>query len=523
MSAPSETISATHSAEQGDQLSTAKSQNPPSPEVTDSLTPSLPSKVGKITFDPNGDVILVIPSGSDPSAVARFQANSVVLCLASPVFRAMLGPNSRFREGTNLKLAAVAGGLQSSGSNSTPMELSLTDDDPDAFAVILRILHLDFDNIPTAMSAFGTDEEQYKLHEMAIICDKYDMRHVLLFWLKLWTAPYLKTLNFNNIAMSSKTGTRWLFIAYAFGYERLFHSVSRELILHCHLRSSGELFLLSPKINMLDTFYLPQSITDEISAKRQQAMEAIVDTINNEIEQYSNPRKTHCQFGEPSCDAMILGLLFRNCREIQIYPEASVITTQSVEEVKSILKMIQFPKYLPINKLTGCCRKPLQIQTTLLFGGTSATNPAPGGIQPGGMQPGGMQPGTSAFGGCMSTTTGIIFGQTTAAKLDRPGVVKRDSTCSNCQNPYQAPTGPDINHAEYCLPLTRLKKALDDIVGKVTGLEYSQFVRNDSDGKQATPAKQVFADLWSTVYYTEVPKVLLHEETSVNPRVSKKR
>lgn len=489
MSAPSETISATHSAEQGDQLSTAKSQNPPSPEVTDSLTPSLPSKVGKITFDPNGDVILVIPSGSDPSAVARFQANSVVLCLASPVFRAMLGPNSRFREGTNLKLAAVAGGLQSSGSNSTPMELSLTDDDPDAFAVILRILHLDFDNIPTAMSAFGADEEQHKLHEMAIICDKYDMRHVLLFWLKLWTAPYLKTLNFNNIAMSSKTGTRWLFIAYAFGYERLFHSVSRELILHCHLRSSGELFLLSPKINMLDTFYLPQSITDEISAKRQQAMEAMVDTINNEIEQYSNPGKTHCQFGEPSCDAMILGLLFRNFREIQIYPEASVITTQSVEEVKSILKMIQFPKYLPINKRTGCCRKPEQIQTTPVFGGTSATNPAPGLF--------GAQPATSAFGVCMSTATGTIFGQTTAAKLDRPGVVKRDSTCLNCQNPYQAPTGPDINHAEYCLPLTRLKKALDDIVGKVTGLEYSQFVRNDSDGKQATPAKQVFADLWS--------------------------
>ena len=225
-----------------------------------SPAPSPASKVGNITFDPHGDVILVIPSGNDLSAVARFQVNSGILCLASSVFRAMLGPDSRFREGTNLKLATVAGGQQRSCPSSTPMELSLTDDDPDAFAVILRILHLDFDNIPNAMALSAEDEEKHKLYEVAIICDKYDMRHVLLFWLKIWTAPCLNMLNFKNIAMSTTTGSRWLFIAYAFGYERVFHSVSKELILHCHVGSSGELFLPSRKHGRLDTYYLPQSV-----------------------------------------------------------------------------------------------------------------------------------------------------------------------------------------------------------------------------------------------------------------------
>ncbi|KAF8451670.1 hypothetical protein BGX38DRAFT_475914 [Terfezia claveryi] len=444
LSAPSQTTPATHSADQGDQPSTAEPQNPPSPEVTEdvtSLIPSLPSKVGKITFDPHGDVILVIPSGRDPSAVARFQVNSVVLCLASPVFRAMLGPDSRFREGINLKLAAVAGGPQSSGSISTPMEMPLTDDNPDAFAVILRILHLDFDNIPPAMAPLGNDEEQYKLHEMAIICDKYDMRHVLLYWLKLWTAPYFKTLNFKNIAVSTKTGTRWLFIAYAFGYESVFHSVSKELILRCHVRSSGKLSLLSPKHDVLDTFYLPQSIIDGISAKRQQAMEAIVDAVHNVIERYSNPQKTHCKFDEPSCDAMILGLLFRKFREIQIYPEASVITKKSVEEVKFILKMIQFPKFIPINKPTGCCQKPQQIRTTQvfgLFGDTSNANQAACSVESRdstfATNPGGTStttaPTSNLFGRPVSTTTASpptsVFGGVRIQPLLRPAIYLGD-------------------------------------------------------------------------------------------------
>jgi len=278
---PSQTDANQPSLVPAEHPATAEPPNPPIPEVADdkaSPTPSRASKVGKITFDPHGDVILVIPSGNDPSAVARFQVNSGTLCLASPVFRAMLGPHSRFKEGTNLKLATIPSGQESSGSGSTPMELPLTDDDPEAFAVILRILHLDFDNIPTAMD-LSADEEKYKLYEAAIICDKYDMRHVLLFWLKMWTAPYLNKLNFKDITMTTTTGSRWLFIAYAFGWESVFNSVSKELILRCHVESSGELFLpsrwglfsRSPKHGRLDTYYLPQSVIGKLLTSHSQS------------------------------------------------------------------------------------------------------------------------------------------------------------------------------------------------------------------------------------------------------------
>ena len=70
-------------------------------------------------------------------------------------------------------------------SSSTSMELQLADDDPSALAVVLQILHLQFDKIPVAMLPSGADEETYQLYEMAIICDKYDMKQVLLYWFQI--------------------------------------------------------------------------------------------------------------------------------------------------------------------------------------------------------------------------------------------------------------------------------------------------------------------------------------------------
>ncbi|KAF8419853.1 hypothetical protein EV426DRAFT_613749 [Tirmania nivea] len=332
-----------------------------SPEVTIDSTTPLPSKVAQITFDPHGDVILVIPSGDDPTAVARFRVNSGVLCLASPVFRAMLNPHSRFKERANLQRAIIGGGQDM--YSSTPMELPLKDDDPHAFAVVLRIMHLQFHKVPVSMLASGEDEEKYKLYEMAIICDKYDMKHMLSYWLEVWTRLRFSSLSYKNIAMSTTTGCRWLFIAYAFGYREVFHSVSKELILHCHVHSSGELFLPPKKHGGLDwMLYLPQSVIDEISAKRQQAIESFVDAVHNEIERYSNPLTNLCTFAEASCDAMMLGLLFRAFRKAKIYPEASDISRKSVEEVRLILQMIEFPENIPVNKPTGCCKSPRQVK-----------------------------------------------------------------------------------------------------------------------------------------------------------------
>ena len=87
-------------------------------------------------FDELGDVMLVIAS---PDETARFQVSSSVLCIASPVFRAMLGLNPSFKEAADL--------AANNRNHTNPLTIPL-EDDANALAVILRILHLQFNLLP---------------------------------------------------------------------------------------------------------------------------------------------------------------------------------------------------------------------------------------------------------------------------------------------------------------------------------------------------------------------------------------
>jgi len=216
-------------------------------------------------------------------------------------------------------------------------------------------------------------------------------------------------------------------------------------------------------------------------------MESIISAAQNEIEQYSNPETNLCKFDDQSCDAMMLGLIFRAFRKIRIYPEASAVTTKSVEEVNLILRGVEFPEFLRTNKPTGCCNSPLLCEPPPpsfggggLFGSSMHSHSMP----PQGLF-GSRQPrfGSGGFGG--------------------PPVTE-SHTCGNCQNTYKALQGADVNHAEHCLPLSRLKKNLDEIVGKVSGLEYSQFIRKGSEGEQVEAGEQAAEGLWSPVEYYEI-------------------
>lgn len=184
-------------------------EEPPGDEVVKRST--------TIKFVAQGDVILALTS---PNGEARFQVSSTILCLGSPVFRAMLGVESKFREAVDLSKRDTA---------REPFELSLKDDDPNAMAVILRILHFKHNWIPKKL----TPE---RLYDIAIICDKYDLGQALENWLTRWTPE-------------SFTGTitpdQWLFIAYVLGKAAEFKSLSQELILRCTSDSDGNLKVAS--------------------------------------------------------------------------------------------------------------------------------------------------------------------------------------------------------------------------------------------------------------------------------------
>ncbi|KAK3627924.1 hypothetical protein LTR56_018914 [Elasticomyces elasticus] len=102
----------------------------------------------EVTLIEEGDVILILQNGM------RVRASSVVLSLASPVFKKMLGPH--YLEG------------QAPRSAEQPKEVQLPDDDPNAMNMLLALVH--FQDPDTKKALISPAE----LANLAVAVDKYD-------------------------------------------------------------------------------------------------------------------------------------------------------------------------------------------------------------------------------------------------------------------------------------------------------------------------------------------------------------
>lgn len=109
-------------------------------------------------IDPDGDLLMNLPMNGDFSA-AGLLVSRHTLCLSSAVFRAMLGPNSKFKE---------------SDSTTTTFEdgiqvITLEDDDFQTMEIIMNAIHLQSHLVPRKVTF-------QQLDDIAILCDKYDLR-----------------------------------------------------------------------------------------------------------------------------------------------------------------------------------------------------------------------------------------------------------------------------------------------------------------------------------------------------------
>jgi len=74
-------------------------------------------------------------------------------------------------------------------------------------------------------------------------------------------------------------------------------------------------------------------------------------------------------------------------------------------------------------------------------------------------------------------------------------------SCSSCYQVYIGAT-PVRNHLS-CIPLTVIKVELNGIVGKITSLKYSDFVRSNTENRQtlATDSGPGAGDLWESLVF----------------------
>lgn len=147
-------------------------------------------KIEKITQE--GDLHIKLSPGHAVTRSFQFLVDSHVLYIASPVFKAMFGPGSSFRERKELESGI-------GGATALPV-IELHDDDAEALRTVFNILHNKHSRVPRSVT-------YHQFLEIAILADKYELREPIQIWAEIWSEPYLMAED-----MMKPEDSEWLFI-----------------------------------------------------------------------------------------------------------------------------------------------------------------------------------------------------------------------------------------------------------------------------------------------------------------------
>jgi hypothetical protein len=158
------------------------------------------------TFDPKGDLVLVFnhSTASETPAQVNMLVSSKHMILISSVFAAMLKVD--YIEGST---------LESKGH----VEILLPDDDPQAFTILLNIIHGRSKKVPRRVDLL-------LLQKLAVLVDKYQMQEVVAVFSEIWIA------NFGDNIPKAPTADSlsWLCISWVFGDGYVFGRVTNILM-----------------------------------------------------------------------------------------------------------------------------------------------------------------------------------------------------------------------------------------------------------------------------------------------------
>jgi hypothetical protein len=236
----------------------------------------------------------------------HMRVSSKHLILASPTFRSMLGPN--FEEGQRLRI-----------EGST--DIALGDDDPDAFEILLNIIHGLTRRVPRRVTLD-------MLTKLAVLVNYYQMHEVV----ELFSDTWINTLAKEGLPQSYSTETiRWLLISWVFHKPMEFQAVSRIIELGCDetLEDDFDESLPVPS-PIIGRQYQPlsfgkatNSCIEIMLAHRAAAIENAILIVHNLIVRYSGPVICPVVWNENdklACDALLLGSLIKGSAAIGIYP-----------------------------------------------------------------------------------------------------------------------------------------------------------------------------------------------------------
>ncbi|KAH8597767.1 hypothetical protein B0O99DRAFT_684479 [Bisporella sp. PMI_857] len=230
------------------------------------------------------------------------RVSSKHMALASEVFRAMLQPNT-FKEGTELATSATA-------------EISLPDDDPDAFLILLNIIHGQTRDIPRKV-------ELLLLSKIAVLVDKYRLHKAVIFFSDTWVDAITSEL---QVCHDIDHLYHWIHVSYVFSREDEFNTATSYAIARSTASFGGVGMPLLP---------IPACILEDIKTYRLRDISAIYQILHSSIEGLQGP-ENRCQRRDSGlradCDAMTLGSILRGCKALGLYQSPDPTYPQQTRE-----------------------------------------------------------------------------------------------------------------------------------------------------------------------------------------------
>ncbi|KAF4534778.1 Nuclear pore protein [Lasiodiplodia theobromae] len=201
------------------------------------------------------------------------------------------------------------------------------EDDPDALALLLRIAHLKFNEVPRALSLDA-------LYEVAVLTDKYFATSLVKPWIKQWIEPLkISRIQWHDI--------KWLWIGWEFGDEDLFNRSVQWL-----LKDSDDLeqYLQDPEIAT------PPGLLESIAKARTKTINKILDEIYKYVDQYRVAYTPGLSSGfcikgpnARKCDALVFGSLALTLLQLglTIDRRKSASITESINTIAEKVQSMQ--------------------------------------------------------------------------------------------------------------------------------------------------------------------------------------
>jgi len=213
--------------------------------------------------------------------IAIYRVSSHQLCSVSPVFAAMLGPQSSFAEATALRATRAH-----STKEGSLYRITLEDDNVRAMAIMLNVIHARSSSVPRELN-LGC------LLQMAIISDKYDCADAMKPWDELWMDPWLSGSDKDRF-------DERLFISVVFRVHDVFKKLTRKYSRQA-IVINGELVLPENHLhpNRRLNVYTPESVLAAIQVQRAEAMKAMLTQCRKVYKKIRQDKRHNLRFFQP--------------------------------------------------------------------------------------------------------------------------------------------------------------------------------------------------------------------------------